>query len=296
MSIIFSDEILKELDFELRNLTQSIHIVSAFCKQDIIQYIEQKIPHVVKDKKLLVRFTLSDILSGATDLELYKFCKDHNWKLFIKFDLHAKTYIFDNKKCILGSANATNKGFGLTKNYNTEISCLSTLDEEDLEKINALFVNSLELNDKIYALMENDLKHCNKKKIETIAWNKKILDQMPKNVVSLFVDDLPQSSYKERNTSFLSDYKITNTDLNTQFIHSNAFRWLLQTLQNKKDHEIYFGELTAILHDVIINEPKPYRKDIKILLQNLLNWIQGLRISTIEIDIPNHSQRIRLIK
>lgn len=76
---------------------------------------------------------------------------------------------------------------------------------------------------------------------------------------------------------------------------SNVYRWLKSVLEQKVNNEIYFGELSALIHDVIINDPKPYRKEVKELQSNLLNWIVELDIEEIQIDRPKHSQRIRLL-
>ena len=57
---------------------------------------------------------------------------------------------------------------------------------------------------------------------------------------------------------------------------------------------MYFGQLTAELHDALVEDPKPYRKDVKTLLANLLAWAQTLRMEEVVIDKPSHSQRARL--
>ena len=69
--------------------------------------------------------------------------------------------------------------------------------------------------------------------------------------------------------------------------------WLVNKLKELPNSEIYFGALSAELHKVIINDPKPFRKEIKNLQSNLLNWITELKMDDVIIDRPNHSQRIR---
>ena len=59
---------------------------------------------------------------------------------------------------------------------------------------------------------------------------------------------------------------------------------------------MYFGQLSDELHNALVSEPKPYRRDVKVLLSNLLEWCQKLNLEEVEIDRPNHSQRIRLKK
>ena len=71
------------------------------------------------------------------------------------------------------------------------------------------------------------------------------------------------------------------------------FRSLMRTLRNNGGF-MYFGALSAALHDAVITDPKPYRKDIKFMLANLLSIIEKLEMDEISIDRPNYSQRVRL--
>ena len=48
------------------------------------------------------------------------------------------------------------------------------------------------------------------------------------------------------------------------------------------------------MHSTLVNDPKPYRKEVKDLLANTLGWIQSLHIEGVSIDVPNYSQRIRV--
>ena len=79
--------------------------------------------------------------------------------------------------------------------------------------------------------------------------------------------------------------------LRRKFMNLKCFKWLLDTFED----EIYFGELTVKLQNALIDDPKPYRKDIKSILKILLNWIIELKIDGLIVDRPNYSQRIRKI-
>ena len=61
------------------------------------------------------------------------------------------------------------------------------------------------------------------------------------------------------------------------------------------DKTAYFGAISSELHNALINDPKPYRKEVKDLLSNTLFWIQDLEIDALVIDTPNHSQRVRAL-
>ena len=57
---------------------------------------------------------------------------------------------------------------------------------------------------------------------------------------------------------------------------------------------MYFGELSQNLHNALISDPKPYRRDVKKMLANLLSLIEKLGMEEIVIDRPNYSQRVML--
>jgi len=82
-------------------------------------------------------------------------------------------------------------------------------------------------------------------------------------------------------------------DIKAAFRCSKAYLWLCDVLK-KHNNEMYFGSISERLHEILVNDPKPYRKEIKELQQNLLNWIVELGMETITIDSPNYSQRIVL--
>ena len=57
---------------------------------------------------------------------------------------------------------------------------------------------------------------------------------------------------------------------------------------------MFFGELSAKLHDALVTDPKPYRREVKQMLTNLLLLVEKLDMEDVEIDRPNYSQRIRI--
>ena len=81
--------------------------------------------------------------------------------------------------------------------------------------------------------------------------------------------------------------------LKETFRWSNAYLWLLNILR-ENDGCLFFGTITEKLHNALVSDPKPYRKDVKQLLANLLCMIDTLQMDEIMIDRPNFSQRVSL--
>jgi hypothetical protein len=298
MGILMSNEIKQQLTKEIHESTQSIQVITAFCKEAGIEYLEECNINKVSEKKLLVRMTMEDILSGATDLSVYDFCRKHAWKMYMRFDLHAKTYIFDNKRCILGSANLTNRGLLIKNGGNLEIAGLCEMSDEDMEKVNSLFVHAIELNDTIYDKMTGAIEKVNQSKKISHVWPGEIIDLFRPDVSVLFTYDFPDYDsyyeYKNDEIAFLGLPAGWNINiLKESFMYCKAYRWLKDEL-SKNDGQLYFGEATEKLHSIIVNDPRPYRKEVKELLARVLKWIQDLEIEEVVIDRPNYSQRIRL--
>lgn len=281
----------------------NLQIVSAFCKIPAVQFIDSNISHALKSKKLLVRFLLSDILAGVTDFDLYNYCKDNGWSLYVRFDLHAKTYIFDRKRCILGSANMTSKGLGLSFHGNCELSGFVDIDESDLKKIDSLYDNAILMTDTLFEQMKGNLEAIPKASASSVEqkWEKSIEQLFNPQIDTLFTYDFPTTKSPDfedpESFSFLSypQHFSSIDEVKRAFRWSKAFMWLYSRLNAFPDRTSYFGEITAALHNALINDPKPYRKDVKELLANTLAWIEYLNIEDVSIDIPNHSQRVRII-
>lgn len=302
MALLFSNEILNAISEELKKADDSIQIISAFCKSNAIQYLSKYISADVKEKRILIRFRLDDLLSGSTDFEVVDFCRKNGWKVYVRFDLHAKTYIVDNKRGINTSANATLSGLSIGKTGNIELGTLVDIEPQDIEKINKLFQDAIEIDDIILDKLRNQYNNSQKDggcKNLSYKWSSDILDMFEPDIETLFSYELPDSG-EVTTGDFLGfldmEVKENNLDeIKETFRWSNSYLWLLRTLKNN-DGCIYFGALSAELHDAVITDPKPYRKDIKQMLANLLSIIEILHMDEISIDRPNYSQRVKLVE
>ena len=301
MSLLSTHEVKQKIVDEVSHATDNLQIISAFCKLSAIKFIDENISHPIKNKKLMVRFLLSDILHGATDFELFDYCKANGWQLYVRFDLHAKTYIFDRKRCILGSANLTSKGLGLSLHGNYELSSFAEVDDSDLKKIDTLFDNAILMTDELYVAMKSDYEtaQSNQTPSKTFKWNASIEQKFNPKIDLLFTYDFPGTAvpnFSDVNAfEFLEiGYIPSQEELKQAFRWSKAFLWLYNYVSSCPNKTSYFGGLTAALHNTLVNDPKPYRKEVKDLLANTLGWIQALNIDDVTVDIPNYSQRIRI--
>lgn len=300
MSILVSQNILSRIREELSKSTDSFLLISAFCKLPLVQYFDTCISNAEIEKKLIVRFRPEDIVSGASDLEIYPYCRDNGWRLYFRPDLHAKTYVFDRLRCIVGSANATSRGLSIGGSGNYEMATVCELADKDIKALDLLLLGSVEMNDHIYNMMLSSINNHSQNKTTTANWPKEISDMFIPDYSLLFAEDFPACCHPVDATTedlaFLNLFPNASAkDISNAFHNCKCFQWLFNLVKSKESQEMYFGEIAAKLHNVLLNDPKPYRKDVKQLLNNLLSWIIDLSIDDLQVDRPNHSQRVRFI-
>lgn len=301
MSILMFETMKENLVKDLQVSENNVSIISAFCKKDALEFLDAQIGEKQDiSKRLLVRFRLDDILSKATDLEIYEYCKKNNWSLYVQFNLHAKIYVIDQKICYMGSANATNKGLSIDKRGNLEMSKRFELDSEEKTQIEEVFSEALLMNDDLFEKMKKQINSIDYKPIIRNEWNKDIIAKNINSYNVLFQDDFPINALPTEmldDETFLDIYKDDSIEvIKEKFYNTKIVQWLINVLEKQENKEIYFGELSAKIHNIIFQEPKQYRKDVKVLQAKLYNWIEKLNYDDLKIDIPNHSQRIRLIR
>ena len=68
--------------------------------------------------------------------------------------------------------------------------------------------------------------------------------------------------------------------------------FVTNSVQRKSPFRYLQHKRITRLHNALITDPKPYRKDVKQLLSNLLQMIIAIDMPEIGVDRPNHSQRI----
>ena len=297
MSILLSNEIMSAVTNELKTATESVQIITAYCKENAIVQLNNFISNTVSEKRIMLRFRLDDLVKGSTDFSVIDFCRGQGWKVYIRFDLHAKTYIVDGKRGFIGSANATNSGLSLIPHGNMEMGTLIDIDEVDMEKIEALYNDAILVDSEIYSKLKSQYLQIEASQPgKKYVWDDEIKNMFNPRITTLFSYELPDKTEfcNGEYVSFLDiEYNGDVSLLKESFRWSNSYLWLLTVLK-ENDGCMYFGSITEKLHNSLVSDPKPYRKDVKQLLANMLNLIEVLDMDEIVVDRPNYSQRVRL--
>lgn len=279
------------------------YVASAYVKEASFMSLLSTLDPKVSEKKIFVRWQADDLLAGSSDLSIYELSIRNGWQLFINQSLHAKCYLFDDS-AILGSANLTRNGMSGLPPYGNDELCTEV---SDVDAVSSWFAdlesNSLRVDDHIFSRIKDYveehreefdskafdfLQHPFPLKVSPVKRNFYVKEMLWSNANNLaFYDDDVQHDLSVIGLKSLDDMN----QVGARFLSGPVFRWLLELVEE----EVYFGELSAHLHNALLDDPAPYRKDVKILLSNLLSWVSVFGKNFFLVDRPNNSQRLKRI-
>lgn len=285
---------------------------SAFLKANVLQEFHKLAPPG-SSVKVLARWQLGDLIVGASDLSVYELCKEFSWDFHIKLNFHGKVFWVPESGILVGSANATSSGLGLKSNSNSEVGTVVSQSAENIQIVNSLFADSILVTDELF----NNLKKtvdAHEKERDKLSWPRSILnviDKVDYSSEKFFHSECLQTSGVDifngvnlRDDLVIADLSLLgllNGNLSKNllvelFIAGKLFKWVYATVE-KNGGTLSFGGLTAALHNALLEDPAPYRKDVKKLVQNLYSWIKlsGPSATSIEIFQPNYSEVLRII-
>jgi len=301
-----------------KNVSDEISICSAFLRSSVIKDLSAKFINK-SSVRVIARWQLGDLLAGASDLESYKFCSELGWKFYVCLNFHGKVFHLPAHGILVGSANATESGFGLLSHSNLEACTIISESNSNIEFINNLFDKSIEMNDELFTKIE---KIFNNSSVDMSLheWPTQLIKELTVSNISeriIFLsecfksngEELLASTFSSTSTSVLSDdarFDLSllglqehqyNVDSIARGFRKTKIFLLLYMLLEEIGGEIYFGTLTAALHDWLVEDPVLHRRDVKVLVKNLYSWIARLGSNNIGliVDRPNHSERIRLV-
>ena len=298
----------------LENSTKSVIILSAYVKIVGVKWLKEKIGEKNIKCTIVTRWNNGDIAQGSSDLECYHLAKTNGWAFKVLQDLHAKVMLVDENVLFVGSPNLTGRGMSLVPVANEEIGIKVQALKEDLKIINQLVDAAALVDDKIIKELEEWQKNLPKiEKPKIPSFPKIVNDSFKEKFNKLWVNNFPwaninyllnNSEKKEDNiTHDLDLFGLTSVikddlekELKESFLQSKIFNWLIEKLEAEENKEIYFGRLSSIIHDGLVDDPKPYRQDVKLLQANFYSYIKHFKPSNLDHSIPKtRSERLKLV-
>ena len=293
----------------LKNCKGEIIVCSAFITMRGIEWFYNNLKNKDVKCRVISRWDRSDLLSKVSDIEVYNFCKKLGWKFEIIENLHAKFYLMDNKDLISGSLNLTAKGFGLVPISNKEFGNYFEALDEDLTNINIFLDDAIVVTDEIFNEYKKYLEDNKDFVIQKLPeLPEKIKKLKEKKLVKLWVHDFlfcePDvllNISNKHNEEVIHDKALLDisykdnfslAELKSNFVNLDLYKWFIKQIKNKENRSFSFGELSALIHNSLFDDPKPYRKKVKILQSNFIKFLEVLELENIKIERPNYSQVI----
>jgi hypothetical protein len=294
----FSTKLFRALECS----TDEVMLLSAFIKVEALKKMNLDVTLKGRRVALISRWQKFDLMNGASDIEVYEYCKSNGWQFGINLNLHGKVYLIDRETVFLGSANLTSRGLQLGKVSNHEFGTYCQASVLDVKKIDEFIDNEVVwLDDSLFYRIKSDLSNNEvNKNVLTTEWSIELERSLVKSVTHLWSHELLFLSPSEIledysskiNRFLLHDLEILNLlpedvsleSIAESFRKTRLYLWLIQSLTQKP---LSFGALTAVLHESLLDSPKPYRSDVKKLVQNIFSWC-GL-LDDFQVTKPNYS-------
>lgn len=277
----------------LKNINYELILISPYMKIDAFKKLIHDVPTNIKIIAVC-RWRISDIVLGVSDLDIYSYLKNRGNDLYINNDIHLKVLMKDKKEIIIGSVNITRAGLGFAEKSNIEAISIDDVNDNDIINIMKILKNSILIDDSLFKRISNEvlkfkgMKNYIRDNVKKMnALNKKLNTNRPKNIIVAdfpfsitprkLIDDYSKNIFDS--IEMKHDLKLFNLTRNEnsnelykklkqQFLKSNAFQWQKNIIKN----EILFGKYSQILHNSLMDNPKPYRKIVKELVRNMFNW------------------------
>ena len=296
----------------LKNCKDEIIVCSAFITMKGIEWFYNNLQNKKINCRVISRWDRGDLLSKVSDIEVYNFCKKMGWSFEIIENLHAKFYLMDQKDLISGSLNLTAKGFGLVPISNKEFGNYFEAMDEDLININIFLEDAIKITDEIFNeykkyLEENKdfviqqlpelpekIKNLKEKKL-TKLWVHDFLFNEPENLLNNFNENTEDLIHDRSLLNISSQDDLSLETIKLNFVNLDLYKWFIKQIKNKDNKSFSFGELSALIHNSLFDDPKPYRKEIKNLQANFIKFLEILEFENIKIERPNYSQVISYI-
>jgi hypothetical protein len=284
--------------------TTPLVICSAFIKHAAIETLLSLRPHSAG--RVLVRWQKYDLCTGSSDLSIFNILKAKGWKLYIDTSFHGKIYSLPGVGALIGSANATKSGFSISGQRNREVCTIVSESPQVIDFIENLFAYATLVDDPLFDLIAAEVKGSELPSTGADEWGLDILKKInPTSTSELLICDFLKSNpaiFPLDDFLLLEDLdligissldKVTKEVVKKKILRVKSIAWLVDVIA-AYPQGIYFGELTALLHNALMEDPTPYRSTVKNLLVNSLGWISLYCSDIVQIERPNFSQRIRL--
>lgn len=284
-------------------VSSSVILLSAYITKVGVDWLLGLLP---ENTRLTVvgRFLPRDLKSGASDITAIRTLLDYGCTVKALSSLHAKIVIIDDEEVFLGSANYTGRGLGLVDSSNLEASVNFKLNNNSRGFICNIISESLCVDFDVLRKFEEYIDKL--EDFDSDASAKEWPLVFFSNIDSLFTKDFPveplgvyndfYNNFQESDFSRIYYLKDNRELSKLIFKSSKVYLWIVSVLSKDEFCEgVSFGKLSSCIHDVLLDDPAPYRKTVKDLQSNLYSYLKEYADDIIEFYTPGaRSEFIKL--
>jgi hypothetical protein len=303
--LLDEQELQVEIASSLQQCRCSVVILSAFIKHNAFEWLKKQVENTDIEVVVVARWRLDDLVVKVSDLSIYEQCKDQGWIFKIDQRLHSKLFLIDSSVAYVGSSNLTGAGLGLTEKSNFELSTKIEVTDIDIDKVHKYIDSCTTMTDDLYDQIKDFVDTIESPKKISYKWPSSIKNLLEQEIDYLWVDELlftnPNNHHTEDDIEHdlsllgVNDLDVDTDLLKAKFTQLRVTKWLRNQLLKEESKSLRFGAISSRLHDALLNNPKPYRKEVKDFQVNLFNWIKYLNLSEFKFSKYNYSESISLI-
>lgn len=294
----------------------SLYIYVPYIK---LEQLEGLIKNCNAVKAVIVRWEPRDLITGASDLEIYPFLKGKGITLYRNPRVHLKAFLNSGKSAFIGSANISQRALNTPTllKYNYELATIcDDLSLDDRLYFNLIESESILVTDLIYQQIKSQLpeKVATFPKESDFEINVHYPDKdfsiaslpMTYNVETLYrIYETQEGLHEVELNCSLHDLAIYNIPLGLPLeefkekLKSNFFNhpFIKAFLANiDLENSVYFGRAKEWIHKNCSDVPTPRRWEITENIQILYRWIVALGEGTYQVDRPSYSERLYKVK
>jgi hypothetical protein len=254
------------------------------------------------------------LLSGASSLELYEATRDAGVALVINDRLHAK--VFANGKmmnAVIGSANLTANGLGISKFPNIEAATVEYDIEDSLRSIfSQACATGMLVTDQIFDQYQIWFRAASHRLIDVPPtggpdlsgctdqlW---MIERLPYTMGPRALWDAVNIEHSDDPTvahdlalfgNFPSADRATTNNYFRIHLDMNPFvSFILDSVRRQEDG-IHFGGLKELIQSACTNEPMPWRRDLTEVTRACMAWLSEIYVDELEVIRPRYSAVIR---
>lgn len=305
--LLFSSDFTNDLLDAIENASNELVICSAFVKTQAIQHL---LRDICKDVTVTIvaRWAKQDLIFGASDLEVYKWCQSKGYRFGVNSKLHAKLYSIDQSLIFLGSANLTHRGLSISGAGNMEIGTCIDPTDTDMEKFRS-FINDevVWLDDGLYQLLSSEIDASQdvNSEVNDDVWSADVIAMLRRSTSHLWVSELIFTSPKTllrpdfESAEIVHDFELLNLNIDNldadtlkrEFLKTRLYQWIRDTVG--VDNAVRFGWLTNQLHNALLDDSTPYRSEIKEFVVTTFDWFKFMP-EIFEVTKFNVSETVRI--